>query len=136
MRNRYLGLFVLFLMIAVVLPAIRRASRPAAPAPPASSTAPVVTIRIEIADGVVSPANASVPKDHRVSLELVNQGAHATSVRLAGYEDRVATELAPGATARIEFLADRPGEDFPWLVDGRPTGRFVVAGAHLEERRR
>jgi hypothetical protein len=93
-------------------------------------------MQIEVADGVVSPANASVPKDHRVSLEIVNHGAHAASVRLAGYQDRVGVDLAPGATTRIEFLADRPGEDFPWLVDGRPTGRFVVAGAHLAERRR
>ena len=78
-------------------------------------------MRIELADGVVSPASASVPKDHRVSLEIVNRGAQATSVRLAGYEDRVAADLEPGGSRRLEFLADRPGEDFPWLVDGRPT---------------
>jgi hypothetical protein len=135
MRNRYAALFALAMVAAVVLSILR----PARPAPRVASVpiqAAWVTMRIEVRDGVVSPATASVPKDRRVSLEIVNHGAHAASVRLAGYEDRVATDLAPGATTRIEFLADRPGEDFPWLVDGRPTGRFVVAGAHLAERRR
>ena len=136
MRNRYLGLLVAAILVALVLTMIRHAPPRATPAPPVPSETPVVERRIELADGVVSPAIASVPKDHRVSLEIVNRGAHAASVRLAGYEDRVAADLAPGASRKVEFLADRPGEDFPWLVDGRPTGRFVVAGAHLAERRR
>jgi len=136
MRNRYLALFVLAIAVAVLLSTVRQTPRRSAPAAAAPSESAALTIRIEIADGVVSPASASVPKDRRVSLELVNGGARTAAVKLAGYEDRVAAELAPGASRRIEFLADRPGEDFPWLVDGRPTGRFVVAGAHLAERRR
>jgi hypothetical protein len=137
MRNRYLILLLAALAIAVPLSMIRHATRHAAPVAANAAEAPAITVRIEIQDGVVAPARASVPKDHRVALEVVNRGTHAASVSLAGYEDRVAaSDLAPGATWSVVFLADRPGEDFPWLVDGRPAGRFVVAGEHLAERRR
>jgi cupredoxin-like protein len=136
MRKRYGALFVMAMVAAVVLSILRPAARSAPPVASVPSDHAWVRMRIEVRGGVVSPATTSVPKDHRVALEIVNHGAQAASVRLAGYEDRVATDLAPGATTRIEFLADRPGEDFPWLVDGRPSGRFVVAGAHLAERRR
>jgi len=55
-----------------------------------------------------------------------------------------ASAPAPLVQIRIELrngvvsppLVDRPGDDFPWLVDGRPSGRFVVAGSHLEDGRR
>ena len=136
MKKRYLGLFLGAVVVALLLSTIRHAPGSKTPAASPAAETPVVAMRIEIAEGVVSPASASVAKDHRVSLEIVNRGTRAASVRLAGYEDRVSADLAPGATRRLEFLADRPGEDFPWLVDGRPSGRFVVAGAHLAERRR
>jgi len=137
MKRRYHALFAIALGLAALLTALGRGAKHAPPPPPASAPAPLVQIRIELRNGVVSPPLASIPKDHRVALEIANLGGHATSVHLAGYEDRVAVDgLAPGATRRIEFLVDRPGDDFPWLVDGRPSGRFVVAGSHLEDGRR
>jgi hypothetical protein len=54
------------------------------------------------------------------------------TLRLAGYQDRVSLDsLAAGETRVVEFLADRPGEDFTWLIDGRPSGWFLVTGSHL-----
>ena len=44
-----------------------------------------------------------------------------------------AAPLAPGAGWTGEFLADRPGEDFAWLLDGEPAGRLTVTGSHLVE---
>jgi hypothetical protein len=53
-------------------------------------------------------------------------------VVLSGYEDRVTlAALAPGARWTATLVADLPGDDFTWLVDGAPTGRFVVTGSHL-----
>jgi hypothetical protein len=77
-----------------------------------------------------------VPKDRRVALTVVNRGAGPSTLALTGYEDRVRLgPVAPGATRAIEFQADRPGEDFTWMVDGVPAGRFTVAGPHLDEGR-
>jgi hypothetical protein len=59
---------------------------------------------------------------------------HAVGLALAGYEDRLAIPaLSPGATWSGEFIADRPGEDFAWLLDGVPAGRLAVTGSHLVE---
>jgi hypothetical protein len=131
-RYRTLALVVLGAAAALAL-AWRMPKR--APAPAAvAAPAPSVALEVGFADGVVTPELASVPKDRRVRLTLVNHGSRTLAVRLAGYEDRVAADsLAAGATWRCEFLADRPGEGFPWLVDGAPRGRLVVAGSHLAE---
>jgi hypothetical protein len=51
-----------------------------------------------------------------------------------GYEDRLgAVRVAPDSLWRGEFVADRPGQDFAWVLDGAPAGRLEVAGSHLVE---
>jgi hypothetical protein len=51
-----------------------------------------------------------------------------------GYQDRFgAAHVAPDSVWRCEFVADLPGEDFAWMVDGTPAGRFEVKGSHLVE---
>jgi hypothetical protein len=65
---------------------------------------------------------------------VTNGAAVPQRLRLSGYEDRVDSgDLAPGATWRGAFLADRPGEDFAWLVGGGPSGQLAVRGSHLVE---
>ena len=38
-----------------------------------------------------------------------------------------------GANYVHHVLADRPGDDFAWIVDGAAVGRLVVQGSHLVE---
>ncbi len=94
----------------------------------------VVSISLEIRDGAVTPDQISVAKDRRIRLMVRNLGRAAARFALAGYEDRVSPGvIAPGGSWSADFLADRPGEDFAWLIDGQPTGRFRVTGSHLVE---
>lgn len=96
--------------------------------------APVISISLEIRDGSVAPPSIEVPKDWRVRLEVRNRGHAPARFGLAGYEDRLRPDkIAPGASWSAEFLADRPGEDFAWLIDGEPAGRLGVTGSHLVE---
>ena len=102
-----------------------------AAAPPAAAVQSVALDLAVEASGL-TPAATAVPKDHRVVGSIVNRRAATVRVSLTGYEDRFSIPaLTPGATARFEFLADRPGEDFAWLVDGEPAGRLIVQGSHL-----
>ncbi len=134
MRRSYLLLFGLVVVLAVALTALGRPRRRPAPRPVAASLAPLVDLTIGIADGQVSPAVAAVPKGSRVRLRVDYRGASPARLTLAGYEDRVnIPALAPGIVWTGEFLADRPGEDFAWLLDGQPAGRLTVTGSHLVE---
>ena len=132
--GRYRALFLVSLGAALVLGVAARMphrTRASAPAPP---EAPAIDLALEIRDGVVVPDIATVPKGQRVRLAVANRGSRAASLTLAGYEDHLRTgPIAPGAAWTGEFLADRPGEDFAWLVDGRPGGKLVVTGSHLIE---
>lgn len=132
MIRAYGILFALALVCALALSVLGPRSRPSGrPAPRVRETTTIV-LGIALGDGVVTPATATVPKDHRVRLEVTNRGRTTTSLRLAGYEDRVALDaLRPGEMRSIEFLADRPGDDLAWIVDGNPSGRLVVFGSHL-----
>jgi hypothetical protein len=65
---------------------------------------------------------------------MTNAGTAAATIALPGYEDRLTVpRLEPGAQWSGGFLADRPGDDFAWVVNERPAGRFLVAGSHLVE---
>ena len=80
------------------------------------------------------PAHGPVPAGRQVRLVVRNAGGDTADLRLAGYEDRVRVPaIAPGETRQVSFLADRPGDDFTWLVDARPCGRLSVTGSHLVE---
>ena len=137
MTRPYVVLLVVALGAAVALGVMGRRHPTPRPAAAPTVALPTVALRVEVRDGAVEPANAAVPKDHRVELDVVNRGRAPVSVRLAGYEDRVAVDsLAGGASRHVAFDADRPGEDFAWLLDGRPVGRLSVTGSHLAEGRR
>jgi hypothetical protein len=132
--SRYLRLLVLALAAAALLGLVSRLPRPRPAAPPAPAAAPAISLEIVIQDGALTPETASVPKDRRVTLAVLNRGSRACRLALSGYEDRLGIGIvAPGGAWRGEFLADRPGDEFAWLLDGRPAGRFSVTGSHLVE---
>ena len=121
--KRYLVLFVCLVAAAMMVAPVFRRIRLGRRAGGADRGGRGSAVAIEIRDGAVTPATVAVPKGSRVRLAVTNRGGAAARVRLAGYEDRVDFgRLAPGQTERREFVADRPGEDFTWLVDGRPAG--------------
>lgn len=134
MNRRWLVLLALVPVAALVLGVLaRRPHTAAAPVPPAIA-APEIELRLTLADGRVEPEHSAVPAGRHVRLVVRNAGDDTAELRLAGYQDRVAvTAIAPGETRRLSFLADRPGDDFAWLVDARPVGRVSVTGSHLIE---
>lgn len=135
MNRSYLRLAIGLAVVGIGLGVLARLPRgPEAPppAPPPERVQLVLAIR---ADGTVTPDRMSAPKGSEVTLVAANEGAVDRTLGLSGYEDRVRATVAPGGTKRVVFLADRPGGDFAWLVDGSPSGRFAVTGSHLEEGR-
>ena len=67
-------------------------------------------------------------------LAVLNLDRGAIRFALAGYEERVsAARIAPDSTWHMLFVADRPGDEFEWQVNGHPAGRLIVLGSHLEE---
>ena len=134
MRRAYLLLLAGVAVLAVVASVAAHAPARGRAAAPAPHALPTAALALALVDGRMAPDPAAVPKGHRVALTVTNRGSRAVDVRLAGYEDRVhAPALAAGATWRVEFVADLPGEDFAWLVDGQPAGRLAVTGSHLVE---
>ena len=134
MKRRYLLLVALVALAAVAVSALARLPRTSSSRTTEAAPLPRVDLVLAIENGRLSPESAAVPKGHLVRLRVSNHGTTPTSVQLVGYEDRVTmTSLAPGATWAMEFIADRPGDDFAWLVDDRPAGRLAVTGSHLLE---
>ncbi|HSQ60537.1 MAG TPA: hypothetical protein VLT84_08910 [Acidobacteriota bacterium] len=135
MNRRYARLAIGLVVVGLALGVLARLPRrpePPAPPPPPERVQLVLAIR---ADGSVVPERTAAPKGSEVTLVAANEGASDRTLALSGYEERVRVTVAPGATKRVVFLADRPGGDFAWLVDGSPGGRFAVTGSHLEEGR-
>ncbi len=134
MTRRYLLLISATLVAAVALSLLVRVPRRVPPRIAVPASVPVVSLALVVQRGAVAPEVSSAPRDCRVLLTALNRGRDTVRLSLAGYEDRLpAAAIAPGATWRGEFLADRPGEDFAWLVDGQLMGRFAVTGSHLLE---
>lgn len=137
MKRRYLWLLVASAAVALILTMWGGTRKSRSLAPDATQDTWVRPTEIEIMigpDGGMTPASIRVEKDRRVLASLTNAGHRPARVEIPGYEDRfAAVTIDPGVTWRGEFLADRPGEDFAWLVNGKPAGRFVVAGSHLIE---
>jgi hypothetical protein len=131
--KRYLALFAIALALgAIGLAAgrsLRRAARPEPlPAAPAEFSLEITITR----DRHITPATTSVPKDHRVKLSVVNHDVRPVTLTLMGYQDRFGvSSLAPDSAWHGEFVADRPGDDFAWQLDGAPVGRLAVTGSHL-----
>ena len=105
--------------------------------PPAATTdgPPAVTLDITVTpDEHNVPAVASVPKDHRVRLRVANHHHRRVTLTLMGYQDRFsAAAVDPDSVWQGEFLADRPGDGFAWILEGAPVGRLEVTGSHLVE---
>jgi hypothetical protein len=133
--RRYGAIFVAALAVALLATFALRRPRPAAPPVPAAVAAESVAVAVELlagGDALASPD--AIDAGRTVALAVTNRDRTPRRLRLAGYEDRVDTgALAPGATWHGGFVADRPGDDFAWLVDGRPAGRLDVRGSHLVE---
>ena len=136
MTRRYLILLAAVLALGIGLSFVARSGlfRPGQTTVAASTTVAPVHVSLHVRDGAVTPAESVVPLGSRVALEVANDGHDEIELSLAGYEGRLpALHVAGVNKAAGEFTADRPGEDFAWLVDGRPAGRLQVAGSHLIE---
>jgi hypothetical protein len=136
MTRRYLVLLVAALALGMALSFLAHSGWMRPGQTPASATTAVarVPVSIHVRDGAITPGESVVPLGAKVALEVVNDGHEPIELTLAGYEGRLSPLHVAGVTAaRAEFTADRPGEDFAWLVDGRPAGRLRVAGSHLIE---
>lgn len=135
MSRRYAFLFGGIVAAALLLSLLARAPHreERAAAPMAAAAAPRTALELTIDGDGVRPVVAQVEKGDEIALAVFNRGDAAATLTLAGYEDRVALTIAPGARAEARFLADRPGDGFVWIVNGEQAGRFVVAGSHLVE---
>jgi hypothetical protein len=133
--RRYGMAFVLAAVAALLISALLRAPR-RAPAPPPASPAPAaaVMVAVEVLASEVHTTPDRIAAGSLVQLAVRNRTGAAIRLALTGYEDRVTiAALEPDSTWRTRFLADRPGEQFAWLVDGQPRGRLDIAGSHLVE---
>jgi hypothetical protein len=132
--KRYAWLVVAGLLASVGGLALVRVGRGPAPASEAAPRVETTALTLVLGESGLEPRFATVPKDHRVALEVRNDRVVAVTLALQGYEDRfLAGPIAPGQAWRGEFVADRPGEAFAWLADGEAVGRLLVTGSHLVE---
>ena len=133
--RRYALLFVALTVIGLGLNAWFRRARLEAPPPARTAQAGGIDVALIITpDSRIEPAEVAVAKDTRVRLTVTNHHRLAVSLALMGYQDRFAVAyLPPDSVWRGEFLADRPGEDFAWMLEGAPVGRLRVTGGHLVE---
>ncbi len=132
--RRYALLFLGILLLGIALVGFGHIRRAEPERPPATSLPGARDVALEIGPRGMAPPSVTVPKGVRVRLNVVNRNPRPVRFALAGYQDRLGVlTLGSGESAQREFVADRPGEDFAWLVDGSPQGRFEVAGSHLVE---
>ena len=132
--RRYLVLFGSALVLGLVLMLVARTVHAPAPAVTRAPEIPTVDLELTLTSQGITPENSSVPKDHRVRLAIVNHRRDRVGLSLHGYQDRLMIGwIDPDSTWRGEFLADRPGEGFAWMLEGEPVGKLAVVGSHLEE---
>lgn len=130
-RMLVLGTALLAIAAVILVRSPLRPPRPTtAPAPPP----PAATLALTVEGGAIRPARVACPKGTLVTATVANRDAVPRTVSLLGYEDLVRpVRVDPGDTVRFRFEAALPGEDFAWLVDGRPAGTFAALGSHLVE---
>lgn len=133
--RRYAPLALVVLAGAALVLAMARPRPVRIAAPEMASSARVArTLSLELSGGSVLPSRTEVPKGADVRVRVTNRDSYARRLSLLGYESEVSpAALSPGASVTVRFIADRPGSDFAWLVDGKPAGQFVVQGSHLVE---
>ena len=130
--KRYLGLLAAAFGVGLVLMLVARTLRVPAPVEVRAPEVPHVELALTLTKDGITPANATVPKDHRVRLTIVNRRRDRVGLSLHGYQDRLMIGwIDPDSTWRGEFLADRPGEGFAWMLEGEPVGKLAVEGSHL-----
>lgn len=130
---RWLALSVAIGALALALFA-RAPKHAPRPAPATASSSPAESLRLEIVGGAIRPERTAVAKGSAITLSVRNRDLVPRRLSLAGYEDRwISSPIPARETTVLRFTADRPGEDFAWLVDGAPAGVFSVTGPHLEE---
>ena len=131
--KRYGILFVVAAALSGILYSL--AGQRVAPSRLVAQTEPdSVAVTLVLTDQGVEPSVMTVTKDHRVALSIINHRRLAAGVSLQGYQHAFAAGIiAPGTSWHGSFIADRPGEDFAWMVEGEPSGRFIVKGSHLVE---
>lgn len=131
---RLLALVVAVGSVLVALTARPRSAATVHPGAPAAADVAPQQVAIAIAEGRILPPRVAVAKGSRVTVTAENRDAAIRELTLLGYEREVVPiRILPGHTETLRFTAERPGSDFAWLVDGRPAGRFDVAGSHLVE---
>jgi hypothetical protein len=122
------GILVLGAALGLLSRLPHREEAPAATAPPP----PRVEVALEIdAASRLAPEWSVVPLGADVTLHVRNRSAKARLLALAGYP--VSVGIPAGSDAAVEFRADRPGDDFAWLLDGTPAAKLAVSGSHLVE---
>jgi len=133
-NRAYLVLFVTILALGAALALLSRLPRHEAPrpTPPRAALPAAISLTLD-AVGAIVPERSTVSKGSEVTLTVSNQGRATHVLSLAGYEAEVHLAVPAGRTARAVFRADRPGDDFAWLVDGVPAARLAVGGSHLVE---
>ena len=132
--KRYLMLFGSALVFGIALMLVARTVHMPAPPAPKVAEIPSVDLTLTLTKQGISPENSTVPKDHRVRLTIVNHRRDRVGLSLHGYQDRLMIGwIDPDSTWRGEFLADRPGDGFAWMLEGEPVGQLIVAGSHLVE---
>jgi hypothetical protein len=130
--RRYLVLFGSALAFGLVLMLAARTLHAPPPVVVRAPEIPSVDLELVLTQTGISPVNSAVPKDHRVRLTIVNHRRDRVGLSLHGYQDRLMIGwIDPDSTWRGEFLADRPGEDFAWMLEGEPVGKLAVQGSHL-----
>lgn len=132
--RRYLVLLAVALAAGVLLAIAGRLPRNRDHTALVATPRPGANVDLVVADSGMQPVQASVAGGTLVHLSLENRTARAVIVTLGGYEDRLSIgAVAPYGRWSGRFVADRPGEDFTWSVNGAPAGRFSVTGSHLIE---
>jgi len=132
--KRYALLFFIGVLAAIVLSLIprlpHRATRPAV----APERAAPISMTVDVYPDRVTTMPSTIPVGRKVALTVVNHTPKAVHLKLAGYEDVVdSNEIDPDSNWTLTFDADRPGEQFAWIVDGEPRGRLDILGSHLIE---
>lgn len=133
MKGRYITLLAGVIAVSLALAFLGRLPRAQVAAAGGPTPAPTVArLAFTIEEHSINPETVTVPKGERVIIRVMNRTALPAKLALLGYSDVFPeTLIPPGGTLERQILADRPGEDFAWLLNGSPAGTFVVAGSHL-----
>lgn len=133
--SRMIWLALAVMVAATVVGISLRQQQPAVPAAPANAPVPVVhRAALELTAEGMTPYRIKAPKDSEVHLLIrCAPGAAEGLLALTGYQDRVGpVEVGPGLSREVVFVADRPGDDFAFVLGERVLGRLHVTGSHLE----